>query len=478
MLACGQVSIEQPSQQVQDVPNSGFDSWTLLSGGDDEALLACQLSGVGTTSDLLRFGRFGFHRYDALFDAALAASVAVRAVRVHVDATASLPLAVRLDVVRILPASTANPNATVVDGAAPRSATLGALLASRRSEAALLREFRVPDELPLVSLLGSRFFDRGFALELGFAADANLTAANVTVSVFAVRVELLLVSTVNVTSIAPTKLPTRLGGDRVRVAGSGFRFFGGFVCRFGELLALGTLIANGTAAPTPAPTPDFGDAALTRPPTPAPTSLAGNGAAEIECIAPRQRASGTYLFQLSVDGGTTFSDDPNAVANIVVGGAAPLPAPLPANAIIVRAKRNETQFKIESNDVKVDNAVAASEPVLTLELDKTYVFIADTHCDHPIYLSTGPGGSQADRPDDAVLPDRLDNGAHRETCEGLTFEFRPTISYPETVFLASTRNATMGRKIRLNKPKSSGAAAAAAAAATTIAMALVFATII
>ncbi len=378
-------------------------------------------------------------------------NVRVRSVRVHVEAASAQVLSARLDVVRLLPASTANVNATaLIDGTPVRSSSSGPLLANRRDEAAIARDFDVPAQLPLYALLGTAFFQRGFAVELGFSADSGAGDGAVSVAVYSVRVELFLDVALEISSIAPLSLPTRLGGDTLTVAGAGFPFLGGVVCRVGDKLALGRLVANGTAAPTPAPTPDYGDERAPPPaPTPRPTSVAG--AARVECLAPRQRSSGAYLFQLSIDGGSSFSDSVNAQAQIVIGKAEPLPSPLPRNHIIVRAKRNDTQFQFQSADVTIDAAAAADAPIMELALGEVYTFIGDTHCDHPIYLSTGRGGSQAFRPDDAPLPDRLDNGVHRETCENRTFEFRPTISYPETLFIASTRNSTFGRKIKIKK---------------------------
>lgn len=385
---------------------------------------------------MLRFGAFGFNRYDL-------AGVQFARVRILVDATAGAALSARLTLARVLPASPNNPNATVLESTFPRDAN-GPVLSNRRAESQIVVAFDVASQLPLVAALGDRFFERGFAVELAFSLAAG---ANNKISLYAVAVDIQFVHQLTVTSIAPQMLPTRLGGDPVYVRGSGFRYFGGYVCRFGDLLATGTLRVNNTAAPTAAPTPFYGDTELTTTRTPEPTSY--DGAAELVCLAPRQRASGVYKFQVSIDGGLTFS--PDIVINMPIGNVTPIANPLPANAIVVTAKQNDTAFEITSNDVKIDTKVAADAPVMQLAVGTTYRFIGNTHCDHAIYLSTGRGGSLANREDDSVLPDRLDNGKNRETCEGLSFEFTPTQSYPKEFYIASIRNSSYGRVIRLNK---------------------------
>lgn len=375
-------------------------------------------------------------------------------VRVIVDATAGAALSAHLSLVRLLAASPTNPNGTVLPSSFPRDSN-GPVLSNRRSESQIVVVFDVDMQLPLVTALGDRFFERGFSVEVAFALAAG---ANNKVSLYGVTVDLQFIHQLQVTSIAPQMLPTRLGGDLVFVRGSGFRYYGGYVCRFGELLVGGTIRINNTAAPTAAPTPFYGDTDLTTTATPTPTSY--NGDVELACIAPRQRASGVYKFQVSIDGGLSFS--PDIVINMPTGVAAALANPLPENSIVVTAKENDTAYEITSNSVKIDTSAAADKPVMVLDVGTTYKFIGSTHCDHAIYLSTGHGGSLANREDDSVLPDRLDNGKHRETCENLTFDFTPTQSYPTQFYLASIHNNTYSRLIRLNKPNGASSAVAQA----------------
>lgn len=463
------------AQQVQDIPRTGYAlrflrtphlfftlspsdrAWTLNGSPSDDALLTCTSSVNASQTNVLRFGAFGFHRYDL-------SAVQFARVRVRIDVTAGAALSARLTLVRVLPASPTNPNATVLESSFPRDSN-GPEVSNRRSESEIVVSFDVASQLPLVAALGQRFFERGFAVEIGFSFNAG---ANNKLSLYSVAVDVQFVHQLTVTSIAPQMLPTRLGGDPVAVRGSGFRYFGGFVCRFGDLLATGALRINNTDAPTAAPTPFYGDTELTTVRTPEPTSY--NGDAELVCIAPRQRASGIYKFQVSIDGGLTFS--PDIVINMPIGNVTSLPSPLPANTIVVSAKQNDSAFEITSTDVKIDTKVAADQPVMQLAVGTTYRFIGNTHCDHAIYVSTGRGGSLANREDDSVLSDRLDNSKYRETCEGLSFEFTPTQSYPKDFYIASIRNSSYGRLIRLNKANNAVSAMQNAWMATLSAMAL------
>lgn len=92
----------------------------------------------------------------------------------------------------------------------------------------------------------------------------------------------------------------------------------------------------------------------------------------------------------------------------------------------------------------VNSFIGTSPPVaqetLTLVLGATYLFICNTTCNNPVYISTSELGGGIGR---------IDLGMQYYSCENKNFTFTPTPDLPSTLYYQSEFNVRTGGMIEL-----------------------------
>lgn len=128
----------------------------------------------------------------------------------------------------------------------------------------------------------------------------------------------------------------------------------------------------------------------------------------------------TYLFTLVNASSSTYQNN--------VGG------PPEGPYVVAVMQLNSTTQEFTDDD-------SVAQMPIELNRGATYLFIANTTCDYPIYISSNQNGGGLDRVDDS---EQFYN------CEGDMFTFTPTDDMPTTLYYQTQFFVRTGGKITLN----------------------------